>query len=431
MRLFSTCALLQAIGVAAYSKSLLLDYTWPNHQKCVEIGSVSPFRPDSASSLTLAFNPGQGIVSAVVFELGDEHLGGMRRPGSNEKEVFCTKQNIQNELCTESQLGQFLISEKATRRAAYPFITRAVNLSSPISIQYPVEKPGFYCAALYGFSASSFSATLQAIEPKTTLPAFRVGLQAVYRYLGPVWITFSLLWTFLRTSEPRSALCWLLPLSTVQVAVRWLGLGLGERAPAILTISWYVVEAVQNSVVLVHSHDSLSSQRPRRSWFVWVFLVLYLVLSAAMAVADYTATVESRIPAYGNIVLGILLAIYIAVNVFWLWREHHPGAGMKSWAVSRDENTVRSAIVLGTVGVLSFGAAILNAWYVNHHRKPLEFGHAFWQIRYLTIDGPFEFIFLFWTLSLALYCGGSHARSVATTIEMGDQVEPLTSDVDK
>lgn len=88
MRLVPTCALLllslQYIGVAAYSKVLLLDHAWPNHQKCVDIRSVTQFQPDSVSSLILTFNGGQGIVSAVVFELGDEYLGGMRRPGSNE-----------------------------------------------------------------------------------------------------------------------------------------------------------------------------------------------------------------------------------------------------------------------------------------------------------------------------------------------------------
>ncbi|RAK97885.1 uncharacterized protein BO80DRAFT_447878 [Aspergillus ibericus CBS 121593] len=384
----------------------------------------------------LTFNPGQGIVSAVVFELGDEHLGGIRRPGSKEKEIFCTKQNIQNQLCDESQLGQFLISDKATRLAGHPFITRAVNLTSPISIQYPVQKPGLYCAALFGFSAKTFSATLQAIEPNTTLPAFRVGLQTVYRYLGPAWITFTVLWTLLRTVEARSAVCWLLPLSVVQVAFRWAGLGLGERAPTILIISWHVIEILQNSIVLVHSHDSLNRQRSRRSWFVGIFLILYLVLSTAMAVADYTATVESPIPAYCNIVLGILLTMYIAVHIFWLWRESRSASREKLWAVSYNEFPVRFAVILAICGILSLTTAILNACYVGKRLTPLEFAHACWQIRYLTIDGPFEFIFLFWTLTLALYCGHeSQARSITIELDAvsndSDSTEPLTSDMDK
>lgn len=335
-------------------------------------------------------------------------------------------------------MGQFLIGDEATHLAAYPFITRAVNLSSPISIQYPVQKPGFYCAALYGFSASSFSATLQAIEPKSTLPAFRVGLQAVYSYLAPAWITFSILWSFL-TFENRSAFCWLLPLSIVQVAVRWVGLGLGERAPTTLIIMWYLVEALQNSVVLVHSHDYLSCQRSSRSWFVGVFLILYLALSAAMAMADFTATGESRTTAYCNILLGTLLAMYIAVNIVWLSRNHHEVERKNTLSVPHNENTVRFAINVGTFGVLSLGIAILNACYVGQHPSPLEFGYALWQIRYFTVDGPFEFVFLLWTLSLALHCGhGSHARSVGlTTVEMGaisdgsEDLEPLTIDVDK
>jgi hypothetical protein len=76
--------MLQSLGVAAYSKRLQLDSSWTNHQRCNDVGAAKEFRPESVSSLMVTFDVGEGVVSVVVFELGDEHLGGIRRPGTNE-----------------------------------------------------------------------------------------------------------------------------------------------------------------------------------------------------------------------------------------------------------------------------------------------------------------------------------------------------------
>lgn len=43
------------------------------------------FRPNTASSLVVTFDAAaEGSVSVVVFELEDEHLGGIRLPGSQD-----------------------------------------------------------------------------------------------------------------------------------------------------------------------------------------------------------------------------------------------------------------------------------------------------------------------------------------------------------
>ena len=72
-------------AASAYSATLLLDQTWANHQKCIDMRGNRPFGPEKESSLILNFQQShEGVVSIVTFELGDEHLGGIRDPLTNE-----------------------------------------------------------------------------------------------------------------------------------------------------------------------------------------------------------------------------------------------------------------------------------------------------------------------------------------------------------
>ena len=78
-------SLLYSRAAQAYSTSLQLDHTWENHQQCIDMNGSGSFRPDMESSLIITFEEGHvGVASVVVFELGDEYLGGIRRPGTNE-----------------------------------------------------------------------------------------------------------------------------------------------------------------------------------------------------------------------------------------------------------------------------------------------------------------------------------------------------------
>lgn len=70
-----------------YTTSLPLDESRTNHQRCIDMmgGGSRTFRPESQASLMVTFaGHSQGLVSIVLFELGDERLGGMRLKGSNE-----------------------------------------------------------------------------------------------------------------------------------------------------------------------------------------------------------------------------------------------------------------------------------------------------------------------------------------------------------
>lgn len=64
-----------------FEYSLLQDETWANHQKCTGVWGTMNVYPESTSAImfniSIPDSSDQGVVSVVMFELGDEHLGGI------------------------------------------------------------------------------------------------------------------------------------------------------------------------------------------------------------------------------------------------------------------------------------------------------------------------------------------------------------------
>ncbi|PWI69365.1 hypothetical protein PCL_01012 [Purpureocillium lilacinum] len=427
--------LVQSLRVVAFTRSLPLDHTWANHQQCIDINSPATFQPLSQSSLFVNFaTGGEGIVSVVVFELGDEHLGGIRAPGSNEKEVLCTTKNSQSGLCSESQLGEFLISDKARRHARHPFITRAVNLSSPVSLHYPVTGPGFYCVAAVGFTAKTFSATMTAIDPVSgSLPAFRGGELLLYQYLGPAWIVLAAAW-MLRAFETSTSLCWLVPVSAVQVALRWSSLEMGVRggaAAVAVRILWFAAEAVECSGVLMHTHRIATAGHPgdSKSWFVRTSLVLFIAMFTATSAADFVATAVSRAPAYANVPMGVFLGSYIAICIVRSLRRQTPVYGSKQARASSGLQVKVFAGLLGLICLFCAVVAVGNAWIAMQPIEALEFGHRFWRVRFWAIQTPFELVFLFWTACTVVYCRYQDSAETERVLDV-EELRKLGSSTD-
>lgn len=90
IRTFAVLSLL-CQSVYGIQRSFIVDQQWANHQRCVDMNGDNAFRPDTASSLVVTFDAAaEGSVSVVVFELGDEHLGGIHLPGTQD--VSCAIQ---------------------------------------------------------------------------------------------------------------------------------------------------------------------------------------------------------------------------------------------------------------------------------------------------------------------------------------------------
>ncbi|KAI0468032.1 hypothetical protein F4859DRAFT_524892 [Xylaria cf. heliscus] len=412
--------------VSAVTQSLHLDQTPDFHQRCIDMTGSRAFDPQQESSLSIKFQTGSsGVVSVVMFELGDEHLGGIRRPGTKEKEVLCTPRNIKQGLCTASQANEFLISDVARFKAKYPLITRAINLTNPIGLLYPVKGPGFYCAATVHASGKTFSATMLAEERGRSVPAFRAGLLPVYYILTPVWLVSAAVWMAwywellqslhqerLKHHSYDSTMRWLVPFSAVQVATRLIGLRSNTGYQNIFTMTWYILNLAQNMVVIWHTHRIATDGRATTySLFVsYAAAVSLLIVTAAASFVDYHADATSQSPAYINSVCGLTLALYLGICTLWL-RRPFVQVQVVSDLPSRSEPTAKkdareiTALSTGFLGIaaLFLVLAVVDVWAKVSGGSLLEFAHRFWRQRFWILDAPREFIFLLWLTILALH----------------------------
>lgn len=323
-----------------------------------------------------------------------------------------------------SQLNQFLISDAARSKAKHEFVTRAVNLSAPLTLLYPVKGPGLYCTAAIQATGSRFSGTMLAVEPGRSIPAFRAGLLSVYRILAPTWIVFaavSVAWYWeipnpqvLNSRASDTVMRWLVPFSAVQIAVRWIGLGNGGGYQTGWTIAWYVLNSVQDAAVILYTHyvttDGRTTVYSREASYVAA--VLLLIITAAANAVDYGADATARSPAYINIICGLITALYLGICTLWLRRAPLPtpaDSDMLRLSHLATGDAKREIIALSSLFVglsaLFLGFAASNVWAVatSASASPLEFAGRFWNMRYWMFDAPREWLFLAWLSLLALH----------------------------
>ncbi|PNP57798.1 hypothetical protein THARTR1_01956 [Trichoderma harzianum] len=369
------------------------------------------FQPNTASSLVVTFDAAaEGSVSVVLFELGDEHLGGIRLPGTQDKEIFCNSRNVERKLCKESEVGQFLISDHARAKAKHPMITRSIDLTKPIAIVYPVQGPGYFCAATYSQSAKSYSGTLLAIDTNGILPAFRDGLRAAYIFTTPLWLFLNSIWIYWITHkaltelvDPSMAVLGLI--SIAQVGFRWGYLQLEEsKAASALQILWYTLELTQNSFVMLIIHklvtageasppDSMQSKIVR-SILPYTYLAVFPAVFLLASLADFTATAESIRPAIVTIFLGIYLFVGAATAAFMLARRRTTTTQRR---FPMEDKLIRKPLsfVLAVLCIPIIAIAGFNIWAIlKVGGDGAKFAHMFWHSRFWVIDMPYEPLFL-------------------------------------
>lgn len=110
---------------------------------------------------------------------------------SQIKDTICDDASIEQKLCTEEQLGSFILVPNATERALNPIISDTIHLKDPVNIDYPIKKTGFYCVSTFAFSGHDYQAIVEFRNAYGELPAAQIaklpfygGLTIVYAVIG-------------------------------------------------------------------------------------------------------------------------------------------------------------------------------------------------------------------------------------------------------
>ena len=108
-----------------------------------------------------------------------------------EIETICDQASVDANLCTEEQIGSFILASNATEASNFPIVSKAVHLNNPSAVNYPVKKTGFFCVSTFGYSGRDYTALVEFRNAYGELPAAQIaklpfygGLTIVYAMIG-------------------------------------------------------------------------------------------------------------------------------------------------------------------------------------------------------------------------------------------------------
>lgn len=81
---------------------------------------------------------------------------------------------VQDGVCEESNLGEYILAPNASEKAGNVILTQAIHLNSAQPINYPITKTGYFCVAAYGYSAPTFTGVIEFREAYGELPATQI-----------------------------------------------------------------------------------------------------------------------------------------------------------------------------------------------------------------------------------------------------------------
>lgn len=108
-----------------------------------------------------------------------------------DQATICDDKNVQNKLCSEDQIGSFILAPNASNVSESAILSQAIHLNDPPAITYPVKKTGFYCVSTYAFSGQPYKGVVEFRNAYGELPAAQIaklpfygGLTIVYAAIG-------------------------------------------------------------------------------------------------------------------------------------------------------------------------------------------------------------------------------------------------------
>lgn len=94
---------------------------------------------------------------------------------------------MEAKLCTQEQVGSFLLTNNASDASASPIISKAIHLSDPDAVKFPVRKTGFYCVSTFAYSGEDYEAIVTFRNSFGELPAAQIAKLPFYGALTIVY----------------------------------------------------------------------------------------------------------------------------------------------------------------------------------------------------------------------------------------------------
>ncbi|EED22106.1 integral membrane protein (Ptm1), putative [Talaromyces stipitatus ATCC 10500] len=352
------------------------------------------------------------LVSLVIFEWGDEELIGRPIPGNpDEIATICDQVKVDAGLCSQEELGSFILAENATEASKLPILSKAINLKDPAAINYPVKKTGFYCVSTYAFSGHDYQGVVEFRNAYGELPAAQIAKLPFYGGLTIVYAVFGVFWAFLYVQNRHDILpvqnyiTAILIFLVVEEAITW---GFydyqnshGSNAFAkVLMIIVAILNAGRNAfsffllLIVCMGYGVVKPSLGRTMIWVRVLAITHFVFSVIYGIASLTITPDSA----GPLVLLVILPLAATLTAFYVWTLNSLNMTMKD-LVERKQKTKAMMYkklwwcILGSIIVI-FAFFFINS-FAFAGRSAANFVPDHWKTRWFVLDGWLNLVYLF------------------------------------
>ncbi|KAG5300819.1 transmembrane protein [Histoplasma ohiense] len=419
--LLSCLFLLGFLATGTFANEMRLKQDEANRQQCSGMysrkawgGERDPFILAVIEKGELKNQEADHLVSVVIFEWKDENLIGRYPEGDKEKvqkEPICDQENIAAKLCTQEQLGSFILAENATKISKSPIVSTAINLKDPKPINYPIAKTGFYCVSTYAFSGDDYEGVVTFSNSYGELPAPQIPKLPFYGALTIVYAVIGIFWAFLYVQNRHDILpvqnyiTAIIVFLIVEQLMTWGFYDYQNRHGAnaiakVLMVIVAVLNAGRNSfsffllLIVCMGYGVVKPSLGRTMVYVRFLAIGHFFFGVIYAVASLSITPDSA----GPLVLLVILPLAGTLTAFYVWTLNSLSATMKN-LIDRKQNVKAMMYkklwwcILGSIVVI-FGFFFINS-FVFASRNVADFVPDHWKSRWFVLDGWLNIVYLF------------------------------------
>lgn len=376
-------------------------------------GSVEPFilvkfLPDHTEDDT------DPIASLIIFEWQDESLIGRMPPDSQDYrdlETICTSNAASAGLCTEEEIGTFILAPNATELSKNPISNEAIHLKDPKAINYPIRRTGYYCVSTYAFSDHEYNGVVEFRNAYGELPAAQIAKLPFYGGLTIVYAVLGAFWAFLYVQNRSD----ILPVQNyitatiifliVEQLMTWGFYDYQNRhgnnaLNKVFMIIVSILNAGRNSLsfflllIVCMGYGVVKPSLGRTMIYVRILAIAHFIFGVIYAIASMAITPES----VGPLILFVILPLAGTMTAFYVWTLQSLNLTIRDLVERRQKTKAMmykklTWCILGSVMVI-FAFFFINS-FAFAGSGSASFVPEHWQTRWFVLDGWLNIVYLF------------------------------------
>ncbi|CRG90646.1 Membrane protein PTM1 [Talaromyces islandicus] len=414
---FPTLALSTLLASGVFANEVEIKQDNDHRQKCAGMYSRKAWGGDVEPFILTKFNKIEEdvtedfLVSLVVFEWGDEDLIGRVPAGSDERATICDQANVEAKLCSQDELGAFILAENAKENSKNPILSQAVNLKDPAAINYPIKNTGFYCVSTFAYSGHEYEGVIEFRNAYGELPGAQIAKLPFYGGLTLVYALIGAFWAFLYVQNRHDILpvqnyiTAILIFLIVEEAMTWIfydyqnrhGSNAGAKVMMILVA---ILNAGRNSfsffllLIVCMGYGVVKPTLGRTMVWVRILAITHFVFGVIYSIASLSIAPDSA----GPLVLLVILPLAATLTAFYVWTLNSLNSTMKD-LIDRRQKTKAMMYkklwwcILASIIVI-FGFFFLNS-FAFAGQNAANFVPDHWKTRWFVLDGWLNIVYLF------------------------------------